>query len=171
MKASSIFKSVITCAAIGVLIISSAGCGPQWKKKFIRTRKGERAGPQPIFVLESEEKATYPPSTRYRQHYAYWKSWHTDLLETYGQLRKRDVRYLNGVIGEMRPMSELLSGEPGDRMKKILAEFVQLQEGWAKIPEPWAPSHATRTRLEQLRRIIDRDFHYSKVKKFLPPDP
>jgi hypothetical protein len=42
----------------------------------------------------------FPPSVRYQEHFAYWKSWHSELLASLGQIKKRDERYLSGAIEE-----------------------------------------------------------------------
>ena len=132
-----------------LLILPMMGCSPAWKRKFIRKSK-DAVLPQPILVLQSNVEATYPPDVRYQAHFAYWKSWHGELLDSLGQIRKRDSRYLAGVISELRSMEKILTGPPAQRLTKILEELSQIQERWQQAPEPWAPSSAQRVRLEQL---------------------
>ena len=139
---------------------------PEWKRKFTRPRKKIQVS-QPILVLESDEKAMFPPETRYRQHYAFWKSWHSDLLDSYGQLRKRDVRYLSGSIGELRAMAELLQGPPAERMKEVLTRLTEIEDTWRKRPEPWNPPATTRTELDKIRREVEKKLQYGKVKKWI----
>lgn len=152
------------------LCLLAEGCGPQWKRKFIRKRK-DVAPPQAILVLQPDIKALHPPHDRYRQHYALWKSWHTELLDSYGQIRKRDIAYLSGTIGELQAMQQLLQDKPSESMRRILVELNDLQGRWAASPNPWSPPASARTRLEQLLRQINRDFHYSNVISSIRPDP
>ena len=148
-----------------VLCLLETGCGPQWKRKFIRKGKVVSA-PQPILELQSDVQATYPPAVRYQAHFAYWKSWHSELLSSLGQSRKRDLRYLSGVIGELRAQVELLTGPPAERLQGILSELTQFEREWQEAPADIPAS--TRTRLEQLQRQIDREFHYAEVKQWIP---
>lgn len=158
--------------ALGLLFASlsfcAEGCSPQWRKKFIRRSK-DVVAPQPILVLQSEQQATYPPDVRYREHFAYWKSWHSELVNSLGNMRKRDLVNLSGVIGELRSLQELLKGPPADRLREILEELTPLQQAWSKDSGSLYAPAAMRSRLQQLQREIDKKFHYSKVKQCLPP--
>jgi hypothetical protein len=146
------------------------GCNSSWRKKFIRKKKKEVAAPQAFLVLQPDHKAVFPPDVRYRQHYAFWKSWHGELLGSLGQIHKRDIRTMDGVIGELRAMQADLSGPPAERLKEILSELSALQDEWESSPgnAPVPASH--RTRLEKLQREISKKFHYSNVKDSIVPD-
>ncbi len=132
----------------------------------MRKRKNPKP-PQAILTLQPDQKAVLPAADRYREHYALWKSWHADLLNSYGQIQKRDVATLTGAVGELRAMQRVLSGSPAESLSEILAELTDLEQKWKSSTRPWAPSAATRTRLEQLQRQIQKKFHYSEVKEFI----
>lgn len=160
------WRWVTFCLLFSVLCFLTAGCGHH--VKLIRKKKNVTP-PSPIMVLQSETQATHPPEIRYQEHFAYWKSWHSDLLDSWGQVRKRDLKYLEGTIGELRSMSELLSGPAAEQLKGILVELNHLEETWGAGPESWHPCTTARSRLEQLKREIDRDLHYSRVKEWIVP--
>ncbi|MBI3332800.1 MAG: hypothetical protein HYZ93_01765 [Candidatus Omnitrophica bacterium] len=148
------------------LALVTAGCGPQWKKKFVRKRKNVE-GPQAVLVLEPDVRATHPPAVRYQEHFAYWKSWHSELLNSYGENRKRDLRHLVGMISELRAMAEVASGPPAEHLRRILVELGDLEDSWERSQGGWPPSANIRVRLERLEREIDKELHYSKVKKWI----
>jgi hypothetical protein len=150
-----------------VLCFSAEGCSPQWRKKFVRKRKSAQAA-QPVLAFQTEAEATYPPAIRYQEHFALWKAWHSGLLDSYGEIRKRDLRYLKGAVGELQSMAQLLNGPPADRIQKVLAELNKVQRSWATAPEPWNPPPSFRGRLERVKREVDRELHYSKVKDWIP---
>ena len=78
-------------AVLLILSVSAvSGCGPEWKKKFIRKRKNAQVT-QPILLLQPDYKAVMPAKDRYREHFAFWKSWHTEMLSSFGQLKRRDL--------------------------------------------------------------------------------
>ena len=162
--------SALLLLALVCSLAALPGCGEQWQKKFIRKKKSV-GPPQPILVLVPDEKALHPPEDRYREHFALWKSWHSELLASLGQIRKRDQRYLIGAVGELRAMRELLTGPPAEDLSGILTELAGLHEAWDRSPEPWRLAPAVRTRLEQIERQVNRRFHYSRVKGTIPPAP
>ncbi|MDO8730583.1 MAG: hypothetical protein Q7J69_05345 [Candidatus Omnitrophota bacterium] len=167
-------RSIAFCLLFFVSCFLVEGCNSSWRKKFIRKKKKEVAAPQAFLVLQPDHKAVFPPDVRYRQHYAFWKSWHGELLGSLGQIHKRDLRTMDGVIGELRAMQADLSGPPAERLKEILVELSHLQDEWESSPgnAPVQVSH--RTRLEKLRREISKKFHYSEVKESIVlerPDP
>ena len=152
------------------LCLCVAGCGHEWRKKFVRKRKKEVETPQAILTLQPDYKAMYPTADRYREHFAFWKSWHSELLSSLGQIQKRDVRYLSGVIGELRAMQSLLTGEPAQQMRDVLVELQDLSDKWNRTEGPWSIPASERITLERLQRKIDKAFHYSKVKDSIVKD-
>ena len=153
------------------ICLSVVGCSHEWRKKFIRKRQKEVQPPQAILTLQPDYKAMVPAADRYREHFAFWKSWHGELLSSLGQIQKRDVRYLNGVIGELRAMISLLTGEPAQRLREILTELQEMEDKWSSAPSTWSIPISQRTTLERLQRGIDKAFYYSRVKEFLVKDP
>ena len=162
---------VVVLATLLVVSLLLSGCSHEWRKKFVRKRKKEAAAPQAILALQPDAKAVFPADVRYRQHYAFWKSWHEELLGSLGTVHKRDVRYMDGVVSELRSMQALLSGRTAERLKEILVELSNLRDQWENAPAtaPMPVSH--RSRLEKLQREINKKFHYSEVKDSILPDP
>ncbi len=171
MKLTRLLRNGLSIGLLVLMLFESGGCGPQWRKKFTRKHKTEAQLEQPILVLQPDALATYPPDVRYREHFAYWKTWHSELLASLGQIKKRDLRYLNGSVGELRAMVELLSGPQAQRLREILVELSDMEESWSKAPEVQGPSAASRSRLEQIEREINKKFHYSKVKAVIIQEP
>lgn len=165
-------RFAIVLLAFLFTVLSLAGCGRNIQ--LIRKRK-PHAPPQPIMVLERNDQALYQPALRYQEHFAYWKSWHADLLNSYGQMRKRDLRNLSGVISELRAMEYILTGPPADHLRGILQEISAMEEKWRTEPDTWTPPSTFRNRLAQLMREIDKSFYYKKVKAWIPepkgPEP
>lgn len=147
-------------------LLATTGCSPEWKRKFIRKGKEVKTD-QPVLVLQADQQAMYPPEVRYQEHFAYWKSWHSDLLASLGEIRKRDLRTLDGVIGELRAMATVLSGPPSEHLRKILVELGDLRERWQNAPGSDSSPAQARSRLEQIQREIDKSLHYSKVKEWV----
>jgi hypothetical protein len=170
-RQKAVGRTVVACFLLTAFCLLTSGCSQEWKKKFIRKRQKEVVAPQAILVLQPDHKAVFPPDVRYRQHYAFWKSWHGELLGSLGTIHKRDVRYMDGVISELRSMQVLLSGPPAERLKEILVELSNLQDRWERAPATSSAPVSHRSRLERLQREINKKFHYSEVKESIAPDP
>ena len=156
-------------AALLILSVFTAGCSSRWRNKFIRKSKNPRTA-QAILVLQPDQMAVMPAADRYREHFAFWKSWHGQLLDSFGQTKKRDLTNLNGAIGEMRSMQALLTGQPADRLKEILAEMDEMEERWSIAPMPAHPT-GDRTSLERIQREVGKKYHYSNIKQTVIPEP
>lgn len=158
---------------LAVLLIFSvsavSGCGSEWKKKFVRKRKNAKVT-QPILTLQPDYKAVMPAKDRYREHFAFWQSWHTELLNSFGQLKRRDLSHLNGAIGELSAMQAILTGEPSQRLKKIVEDLDAMKERWSAAPLASHPA-ADRSTLERFQREISKNFHYSNIKETVVPEP
>ena len=164
------FRRLLASLLCFSICLSMVGCSREWRKKFVRKQKKETAEPQPILTLQPDYKAMYPAADRYREHFAFWKSWHSELLSSLNQIHKRDLRYLSGTIGELRAMQSLLTGEPARRMTEILAKLQEMEDKWNKAPSTWSIPTSDRTELQRLQREIDKAFYYSKVKDSLVKD-
>lgn len=164
-------RTVALFVIVALTVSLLSGCSPGWKQKFIRKRKGEVRGPQAVLVLEPDHKAVLPAPDRYREHYAFWKSWHSDLLASLGEIPKRDKAYLSGTIGELEGMRSVLAGELAEKLTAVLEELRRMEREWAQAPASWRPSATTRTRLQQLQRQIAKEFHYSRIKESIPKEP
>ena len=154
-----------------MVCLSLTGCSREWRKKFIRRHRKETAAPQAILTLDPDFKAMYPPADRYREHYAFWKSWQDELLNSLGQIRKRDLRYLDSAIGEVRALQTLLTGRSADRLREILIQLSGLHDKWESKPDTWQMPVSDRTRLEKIQREIAKDFQYGDVKESIAKDP
>jgi len=165
------FQAIIRIAAllslVSMLAAAATGCSPRWKEKFIRKHKVKAV--EPILVLASDEEALLPPADRYREHFAFWKSWQLQLMEHLGTMRKRDIRNLSESVGELRAMAELLTGTPREELRKVTDELDDLEAKWRKKPSAgWHVSTATQSRLHQIKRLINRKYHYSRIKESVP---
>lgn len=161
-------------AAYALLLVAiclpAGGCSPEWKRKFIRKKKEKPV--QAVLVLQSGANALHPPRARYREHFAFWKSWHIALQAELGENGKRDRRNLKGVVDELRAMYALLAGSPEkERLKGFIAELAELEGDWQAAGGPWRVTASTRSRLERIYRRVNAEFHYARVEEVLARDP
>lgn len=164
-------KTVALILLVGMLAGTETGCSREWKKKFVRKNKKTAESPQPVLVMESDVNATHPPEVRYQEHFAYWKSWNGELLDSLGQTRKRDARRLSGVINELQSLQSLLTGPPAEHLRRILVELSDIETALNQSPETGTVLPSLRSRLERIQREVNRDFYYAKIKPWLIGQP
>ena len=151
---------------IVVVVGGTAGCG-SLKRKFVRKSKGPQ-GPEPIFALEKEYRPEFSPEVRYQAHFAYWKAAHSDLLEGLGQVTHARLAHASQeAIKELRAMQALLEGPPVSGLGTLIDQMTTVQ---AQLDDPARDLARLRTTVESLRRRIDRDYAYHKMKPYLKPD-
>lgn len=168
-KRSSLRSLRILLLTLSASTFLLSGCSAEWRKKFIRKSKNPRTV-QAILVLQPDTLAVLPAADRYREHFAFWKSWHGDLLGSFGQNKKRDLANLHGAIGELRSMQELLTGAPAERLKEVLADMDRMRDRWSLSPTALHPA-GDRTSLEKIQREVGKTYHYSNIQQTVIPEP
>lgn len=163
-------RRLIALCLLVCFLGAACGCSHEWKKKFVRKRK-DVTPPKAVLALEPDHKAMYPAAVRYREHYAFWKSWHSELLASLGQMRKRDLRYLDGTIGEVGSLQALLTGPQAEQLGAVLKDLRKISDRWQQSAGPWSVSTRDRMTLERLERKIQGSFQYGDVKAAILKDP
>ena len=159
----------VSVGLIAVMVTGAAGC-ESMKRKFTRKRTAV-AGPEPIFALEKEYRPEFSPEIRYQAHFAYWKAAHSDLLEGLGEVTQaRRMHATREAIKELRAMQALVEGPPVSGLGALIDEMVALQGVLGDPSLNASRLSLMRTQVESLRRRIDRDYAFHKIKAHLIPD-
>ena len=74
---------------------------------------------------------------------------------------------MTGTIGELRSMAEVVSGPPAEHLRAIVTQLGEIEKSWADHPDSSRIPVSTRMQLERLKREIDRELYYSKVKTWI----
>jgi hypothetical protein len=150
------------------LLVTLFGC-EAFVRKFTRKPKNEDLTKEEM-VLAPEEY-TGPEMTReelYRHYFLYWKSWQDELIVSLqpGANHKKQMSCVNEAIKNLAKIKGLLAAEKTKQMDTYLAQMESLKD--LIIRDVYSNNAANnRTKAEQLKRNILRDFSYSKVKNSL----
>ena len=70
-------------------------------------------------------------------------------------------------------LTVLSPGEPADELREIIIELSDMEENWkSRRAHPWNVSVRERLRLEQLKRLINKKYHYSNLEtQIIKPEP
>lgn len=152
-------------AFVFMLCLTLTGCGPSWKKKFVRKRADNK--PDQVFVYEPQEYQREPNSELYKRSFIFWKAWQEELANRLGNNKAADVRAFEEALKNLEEMQECLSeqkaGELGECKKKIADSYNAYKSGDYSIVE----SHHMRDDLNKLMLKMDKQFRYNRVKEFI----
>ncbi len=157
-------KTAIIILVLCVLGLHALGC-ESLAKKFIRPSKKQDTIPM---FPSGQETPQYPNAVVYGNHYAYWKAWHLELANKVGQNKKKDIECVNAAISDLEAMVARLNEE---KATELSAYVTQMNEIRAIIVKglSYRDTCLVRSRLEQIRRYIEKNFYLNKVRSFIKP--
>ena len=148
-----------------IIIIASnlTGCDAL-QRKF--TRKKSNVTKRPRFY--QLKKYTKKPSPElYKQHFAYWQSWQTELIQFLGNNHKKDVRAIEEANGHLKDMQSILIPSKAEEMQPHVDRMENAKDIIYRGPLSFANKDSVKNTLEREERAIKRDFCYSKVRDSL----
>lgn len=156
-------RRIISIFLIFFLLAGMTGC-EGLRKKFTRKKKESVKMPRIYQVKKYEKK---PSPELYKKHYAYWMSWHSELLKVLGANHKKDVRCIEETISNLRDMQSILVQEKADRLAPHIDNLVKVKDVILKEDMTQFNKDYIRRNLEKEDRSIKREFCFSKVKNYI----
>jgi len=159
-------RKILVIILIILIGLEVTGCGPL-KKKF--TRKKKKGTPPPVYY-ELEKYSKESNAVLYKRHYIYWKTWQEELINKMGDKYKKDIRYADGIISNLRDMRRLLVKEKGDELAVFIDEMKKIKEKLNDRSLRGANKIRIKSTLEKRYRKIKREFSYTKVEDYILED-
>jgi hypothetical protein len=160
----------IAIVLLALLLFTSAGCSGTWRKKFVRTKKGEAAeGP----VLQPYDyKREFTNNQLYANNYAFWRASQSELISSVKL--KDNPRKLDSQSGyafvHLKKLSTLLIDEKKTELEPYISELEDMID---KIQQPnyvSSNSNILASRLTKHYKAVSREFSYHRMKSFIRPD-
>lgn len=160
-------KIVLLVIGCWLLVTILAGC-QAFARKFVRKQKAEKK--EEIVLIPQEYKAEELNKDQlYRQYFLYWKSWQDELIDSLSSLglnRKKQFDCLNEAIKNLTSLKDLLRQEKQGTLDNYINEMNNLRCDIAKDKyENFIANHLKKA--ERLKRNIQGDFSFSKIKDYL----
>jgi len=137
-------------------------------RKFTHKRKKDTVRQEPVLVPEEYSLSDISTEERYRQYFLFWQSWQEELITALGSSasQKKRKTCLEQAIGNLEEIRSLLFEEKRKELDVYLEKLRNLAKSISlDIYGNRAQTH--KSKAESLKRIISRDFSYSKVKNHL----
>ncbi len=155
-------KKWIVLLSVIFLAMSLTGC-EALQKKF--TRKKTTVKNPHFYQLK---KYTRKPSPElYKQHYAYWESWQSQLIQVIGENNKKDKQCIEEAVGHLKDMQNILIPTKAEEMQPHIEKMEDAKEAIFRGELNFAKRDDIRRTLEREDRAIKRGFCYNKVKDYL----
>ena len=150
---------------IFILCFVLTGCGPQWKRKFVRKRAEHK--PEQVFVYEPREYQKASNSELYKKGFLFWKAWQEELVNKLGDNKANDLRVFIEVLKNLDEMKNCLNDEKAKELdgyaRRLEALYKEYKSGDFSVTQ----SRQMRQDLDRLMLKMDKVFRYSRVKEFI----
>lgn len=156
-------RRLILVFAVWFAISSVSGCAGL-QRKFTRKKKAPPKRPR-IYQVKKYEKR--PTPELYKKHYAYWMSWHSELISDLGQSRKRDLRCVEEIIGNLTDMAGMLVEEKANELEGHIEKIAGIRDVIARGELSQFNRYSIISTLEREDRMIKKRFCFSKIKDHL----
>ncbi|MFH1847636.1 MAG: hypothetical protein ABH825_00255 [Candidatus Omnitrophota bacterium] len=161
-KCSAFSKTIGIIMAALLLTLETSGCGPAWKKKFVRKKKEKE---KEVFVYREKDYSRPESSDTYKKHFLFWKTWHQELVNKLGKNRLRDNRAFDESIANLQDMKKLLTGEKAAAIEGYIAQLKEAQARYNQKEIRDVRARQMRTELNRLMLSMDKALRYSRVKE------
>jgi hypothetical protein len=158
-----VFKIII----IFCLIITASGC-ESFTRKFTRKPKDKMKAEELVLVPEEYKAAQVSKEEKYRDTFFIWKNWHDELINSLesSNNRKKQIDCLKESVNSLQALRQLLNN---DKQKGIDIYLNKIDILRSQINEDvyGVELSERRSEAEKLKRDIQREFSYEKIKKCL----
>lgn len=149
--------------------ILSSGC-QTFARKFVRKPKAEEKKEEELVLIPEEYQVDNLSNEQlYCQYYLYWKSWQDELIDSLsspGQNRKKQLDCLKEAVRNLTNLKGLL--EP--QKQKLLDNYInEMNILWEDIIKDRYENFIVNNfkKAERLKRDIQQDFSFVKIKDYL----
>jgi hypothetical protein len=162
----SVIKILVLYCGLWAVVSGLCAC-EGFARKFVRKPKPQDKKEEEIVLVPQEYKAEELNNEElYRQYFLYWKSWQDELIDNLserGLNHKKQIDCLKEALGNLMKLRDLLEAEKQKLLDNYINEMNNLRADISKdLYENFIVNNLMRAR--QLKRNIQRDFSFSKIK-------
>ncbi len=144
--------------------MSLAGCGEEWRRKFIRKKKDVAKKPR---IYQTKRYTKEPTESLYSKHYNYTISWLSELADDLGQNSKKDARCIEEALGQIGDLQIFLVPEKAKELDKHINRLKEVQDLILRRDLGQANMDYARRTVEREERFLRAEFYYNKIKKYM----
>ena len=151
----------VTLFLILAMTVSLAGCSEEWRKKFIRKKRGPAKKPR-IYQVKRYNKE--PTEALYAKHYNYAITWLSELVDDLGKNNKKDTRCIEEALTQIKDLQLFLVPRKASQLDKHINKLKEVQDLILKRDLGHANIDYARRSIEREERFLRSEFYYDKIK-------
>lgn len=166
MKIKSLLPVTGYCLLVAVFSCFLCGC-EVFRRKFVRKPKKKTVA---VVVQTYEYESEYSFEKAYKKYYSYWRGAHEELinlLDVREENRKRLVFTAEKALEALLQMQELLLPVKQTRLDDLIIAQKDIVKKLGKYNLSLSQKFHILEALQELRRQIQKEFHYEKIQEFL----
>ena len=162
-------KNKFSLFLVYFLLLSLTSC-ETLPKKFIRKKVKPEHIPSVVYVEKGPYQKKYSNEYYYKIHFTLWKTWQDEILLNLTGNSKKVARSADEAVSHLEQMSHYLKPEKQAELQPLLEEMKRVLARFESGSGSRSESDSMKSDLERLKRLIDNDFYYDKVKGDILPD-
>jgi len=157
-------RKFVSMFIVLAILINTAGCSDEWRKKFVRKKKAVTKKPR---IWQDKKYTNEPTEALYSKHYNYAINWLSELSDDLGQNNKKDVRCIDEAMGQIYDMQNCLVSEKGKMLDKHIKRLEEVRSTLKKGGLDQTNKDYVRSTVDREERFIRSEFYYNKIKGFM----
>src|SRR3989338_6439041 len=116
-------KKIMRIIALFVIAAELAGCGSmptKLERKFTRKKKEPVHRPAAIYIEEGAYQKKFSNDYYYKTHYTMWRSWHSELVDQFGDNHKKTERCAQEAYSHLRQMGQYLNEAKREELEPLI---------------------------------------------------
>ena len=159
-------RKIISHVLIVIFLTGLAGCASV-QKKFTRKKKEPARTASVLYFEEGPYQKKYSNEHYYKTHFTLWKSWQDDSISELNGNQKRLTRNIQEAYSHLSQMANYLVPEKRQELQPWVDSLGKIMRDFERGIVSESQKSMVRSEFERMRRIVDREFSYSKVKELI----
>ena len=157
-------RKILSIFIIIAILMNTAGCSDEWRKKFVRKKKDVAKKPH---IWQEKKYSDEPTEALYTKHYNYAITWLSELSDDLGQNNKKDLRCAQEALGQICDMQNCLIPGKAKDVDKHIKRLEEVRDILKRGDLDQANKDYVRSSVDREERFIRSELYYHKIKDFM----
>jgi hypothetical protein len=151
------------------LAVEAGGCATV-QRKFTRKKKEPAHVAQVVYIENEPYQKKYSNGYYYKTHFTLWKGWQDELIAGFGGNRKKTARNAEEAVSHLEEMQKYLAQAKQQELGMLTLQLRGLHDKIEIGQYSWSEVGPMKIELEKMKRLIENNFYYEKVKGDILPE-
>jgi len=159
-------KTILYLFAV-CLLADLTGCA-SLRKKFIRKKRKEEAEKSTVVLALEDYDKLIDYHNLYKKHFLLWQYWCDELISSFEMNYKKQKVCADQSLENLSSLKKYVTSSKKEPLGTYIQRFekIKLQIDRRKISNDIEKSRTVRE-IEKLKRLVDKEYRYSKIKAFI----